>query len=252
MKRFWLCCLLLLLLALPALCQAEGTPVSLNDMIKTDSERIELRFLDSKNNAKTDATLLLCYGKERLEVLVVDGGLANSRCYMELLNLRKDLLSALNLSDQAKNKDYQLHLTLVATHSHKDHIAALYSEIIPCKFFTIDALYMPPATALVTDNTYDDSKNGDAIHRVRLLSTMRDSAPNAPVYTLDYAQALTFPLACGQATLYAPIQDYGVGDALTYIKNVYYPGQADKDIRADLPVAVVNANSMWLLSLIHI
>ena len=62
MKRFWLCCLLLLLLALPALCQAEGTPVSLNDMIKTDSERIELRFLDSKNNAKTDATLLLCYG----------------------------------------------------------------------------------------------------------------------------------------------------------------------------------------------
>ena len=69
MKRFWLCCLLLLLLALPALCQAEGTPVSLNDMIKTDSERIELRFLDSKNNAKTDATLLLCYGKERLEVL---------------------------------------------------------------------------------------------------------------------------------------------------------------------------------------
>ena len=162
MKRFWLCCLLLLLLALPALCQAEGTPVSLNDMIKTDSERIELRFLDSKNNAKTDATLLLCYGKERLEVLVVDGGLANSRCYMELLNLRKDLLSALNLSDQAKNKDYQLHLTLVATHSHKDHIAALYSEIIPCKFFTIDALYMPPATALVTDNTYDDSKNGDA------------------------------------------------------------------------------------------
>ena len=215
MKRFWLCCLLLLLLALPALCQAEGTPVSLNDMIKTDSERIELRFLDSKNNAKTDATLLLCYGKERLEVLVVDGGLANSRCYMELLNLRKDLLSALNLSDQAKNKDYQLHLTLVATHSHKDHIAALYSEIIPCKFFTIDALYMPPATALVTDNTYDDSKNGDAIHRVRLLSTMRDSAPNAPVYTLDYAQALIFPLACGQATLYAPIQDYGVGDALT-------------------------------------
>ena len=246
MKRFWLCCLLLLLLALPALCQAEGTPVSLNDMIKTDSERIELRFLDSKNNAKTDATLLLCYGKERLEVLVVDGGLANSRCYMELLNLRKDLLSALNLSDQAKNKDYQLHLTLVATHSHKDHIAALYSEIIPCKFFAIDALYVSPATALVTDNTYDDSKNGDAIHRVRLLSTMRDSAPNAPVYTLDYAQALTFPLACGQATLYAPIQDYGVGDALTYIKNVYYPGQADKDIRADLPVAVVNANSMWL------
>lgn len=37
-----------------------------------------------------------------------------------------------------------------------------------------------------------------------------------------------------------------MGDALTYIKNVYYPGQADKDIRADLPVAVVNANSMWL------
>ena len=95
MKRFWLCCLLLLLLAMPALCQAEGTPVSLNDMIKTDSERIELRFLDSKNNAKTDATLLLCYGKERLEVLVVDGGLANSRCYMELLNLRKDLLLSL-------------------------------------------------------------------------------------------------------------------------------------------------------------
>lgn len=246
MKRFWLCCLLLLLLCLPVLCQAEGTPVSLNDQIKNDSERIELRFLDSTNNAKTDATLLLCYGTERLEVLVVDGGLANSRCYMELLNLRKELLTQLHLADQAKNKDYQLHLTLVATHSHKDHIAALYSEIIPCKFFTIDALYVSPATALAVDNTYDDSKNGDAVHRVRLLSTMRDSAPDAQVCTLDYGQTLTFPLACGQATLYAPVQDYGVGDALTYIRNVYYAGKTDAEIRADLPVAVVNANSMWL------
>ncbi len=244
MKRFILS--LLLLLLLPLLANAEDAPVSLNDRIKSDSERIEIRFLDSSNNAKTDATLLLCYGAERLEVVVVDGGLANARCYMELLNLRKELLGELGLADEAKNKDYQLHLTIVATHCHKDHVASLYNEIIPCKFFTIDALYMSPATALVTDNTYDDNDNGDAVHRVKVLSAMRNYSPDTPIYTLDYAQTLSFPLSCGQATLYAPVQDYGVGDELTYIKDVYYPGKADKEIRDDLPVAVVNANSMWL------
>ena len=179
-------------------------------------------------------------------MVVVDGGLANSRCYMELLNLRKELLSELGLADEAKNKDYQLHLTLVATHCHKDHVASLHNEIIPCKFFTIDALYMSPATALVTDNTYDDSSNGDATHRAKLLSAMQNYAPDAPVYTLEYAQTLTFPLSCGQATLYAPVQDYGVGEGLSYIKDVYYPGKADKDIRSDVPTAVLNVNSMWL------
>ena len=78
-------------------------------------------------------------------------------------------------------------------------------------------------------------------------------------HALDQARAMGFGIVClhGHADYYPRFgfrpareygvsDDYGVGDALTYIKNVYYPGQADKDIRADLPVAVVNANSMWL------
>lgn len=248
MKRFFLCLLFVLMLALPLLAAGEtaAAPVSLNDLIQSDSERIELSFLNTDSNAKTDATLLLCYGKERMDVLLVDGGLANSRCYLELLNLRKALLTQLGLQDQSKNKDYQLHITLVVTHCHKDHVAALYNEIVPCKFFTIDALYLPPATQLVTDNTYDDSKNGDVQHRERLLSTMRNSSPDTPVYTLAYGESLAFPLSCGQATLYPPIMDYGVGEGLEYIQTVYYAAKSVADVRANLPVAVVNANSMWL------
>lgn len=248
MKRFRLCLLSALLLMLfPLLALGEDSaPVSINEMIQSDSERIALSFLNTTNNAKTDATILLCYGQERMDVLVVDGGLANSRCYMELLDLRRGLLDQLGLSDQSKNRDYQLHITLVVTHCHKDHVASLYSEIVPCKFFTIDALYLPPATQLVTDNTYDDSKNGDAQHRERLLSAMRKYAPDTPVYTLDYGESLTFPLSCGQATLYPPIQDYGIGEGLQYIQTVYYSSKSAADVRADLPVAVVNANSMWL------
>ena len=237
---------LVLALLMPVLAFAQDGPVYVNDLIKSEDERIELRFLNTALNDKTDATLALCYGKEGLQVVVIDGGLANSRCYMELLALRRELLEEAGLSGHERDQGYQLRLTLLATHCHKDHVAELYSSLLPAKLLTVESLYLPPATALTSDGTYDNSKNGDLVHRVRLQDAMKHYAPQAELHMLDYGQTLELPLACGKATLYAPLQDWGEGEALKYIEDVYYGTATAAKRKADVPVAVVNANSMWI------
>lgn len=74
---------------------------------------------------------------------------------------------------------------------------------------------------------------------------MKRYAPQAAVRVLDYGETLQIPLACGTATLYAPLQDWGAGEALAYIEDVYYSTATAAKRKSDVPVAVVNANSMW-------
>ena len=42
------------------------------------------------------------------------------------------------------------------------------------------------------------------------------------------------------------MQDWGEGEALKYIEDVYYGTATAAKRKADVPVAVVNANSMWI------
>lgn len=238
--------LLALLLLLPCLAWAEEQPIRLNSLIKADAEQLEVRFLTTPTNAKSDATLLICHGKEELQVIVVDGGLANGCCYLELTNLRKALMESLGLGDQVKNKSYKLAITLFVTHCHKDHVEELCVNILPSSLFTIDAIYMPPATALTTDGTYNNTKNGDVKYRPRLFDLIKRYTPDTPVYELEYGQTLEFPLACGNAKIYAPLEDWGIGDKLNYIERVYYAGSGAAKRKDDVPVAVVNANCQWL------
>ena len=230
----------------PSALATEGEDVVyINDLIHGD-DTIEARFLNTPNNAKSDATILLCHGRDRLQVLLVDGGLANGRCYVVLTQLRSSLMQALGLGDKVKDRNYKLRLTLVATHCHKDHVAELYANIIPSKMMSIESLYVPAASALTQDGTYNNAKNGDMGHRSSLLAAMARYAPDAPVHIMDYGETAEFGLACGSAKIYAPLQDWGVGDALQYVHDVYYPGAGGAKIRDDVPVAVVNANCQWL------
>lgn len=244
MKRRLLA-LLLALALLPLGILAEDAPVYINTLF-TDGNHIEARFLNTKNNAKTDATVLLAYGPEALEVVLIDGGLANGRCYQEVLELRKALLDQAGLSGQYKNKSYKLRLTLMVTHCHKDHVAELYTNLLSSAMLEVTALYLPAATCLTTDGTYDNSQNGDYTHRPRLLDAMARYVPDAPIHCLDFGATLEVPLACGRAMLYAPLQDYGTPEGLKYVEAVYYGDANAAKIRSDVPVAVVNANSMWI------
>ena len=238
--------LLALLLLLPCLALAEEQSVRLNSLVKADAEQLEVRFLNTSNNAKSDATLLLCHGTEELQIVVVDGGLANSRCYKELVDLRSSLMESLGLGDQVKDKNYKLAITLFVTHCHKDHVEELCTNILPSSLFTIDALYLPPATALTSDGTYNNTKNGDIKYRPRLFDLVKFYTPSTPIYELEYGQTLEFALACGNAKIYAPLEDWGIGDKLKYIETVYYAGAGASKRKDDVPVAVVNANSEWL------
>ncbi len=242
-RRFW--ALLLVLVLLPLGVMAEEAPVYINTLF-TGGSHIEARFLNTKNNAKTDATVLLDYGEEELEVILIDGGLANGRCYQEVLEIRKALLDEAGLSDQYKNKNYKLRLTLMVTHCHKDHVAELYTNLLSSGMLEIKALYLPPATQMPVDGTYDDSANGDHMHRPRLLDAMARYAPDAPICCPDFGETIEVPLACGKATIYAPLQDYGTPEGLEYVRSVYYEGKTEAKMHDDVPVAVVNANSMWI------
>ncbi len=238
--------LLVLALLLPCFAFAEEQPVRLNSLIKADTEQLEVRFLTTPTNAKSDATLVICHGKEELQVIVVDGGLGNGVCFLELANLRKALMESLGLGDEVKNKNYKLALTLFITHFHKDHVEELCVNILPSSLFTIDAIYMPPATALVTDGTYNNTKNGDIKYRPRILDLVKHHTPSTSVYELEYGQTLELALACGNAKIYAPLEDWGIGDKLKYIESVYYSGGNVLKRKDEVPNVVLNANSEWL------
>ena len=238
--------LLVLILLLPCFAFAEEQPVRLNSLIKADTEQLEVRFLTTPTNAKSDATLVICHGKEELQVIIVDGGLANGCCLLELANLRKSLMESVGLGDQVKNKNYKLAVTLFATHCHRDHVEELCVNILPSSLLTIDALYLPPATALTSDGTYNNAKNGDLKYRPRLFNLMQFYTPNTPIYELEYGQTLELELACGNAKIYAPLEDWGIGDKLKYIENVYYSGGNTLKRKDEVPNVVLNANCEWL------
>lgn len=247
MKKALLSLLLVLLCLLPlaAIAEENDAIVYVNDLVKGNNE-IEIRFLSTKNNAKTDATVLLCKGTDGLSVVVVDGGIANARCYGELVNLRKDLLKEYGLEKEQRNPQYKLRISLVVTHCHKDHVAELYTNILPAKMLAVEALYLPEKSTLPIDNTYDDTSNGDYGHRGKLLEAMAQYAGSTPVHIIGFRQTTEVPLAAGSMKLYGAESDFGTPDGLRYIQDTYYSGLPLAQIRSDIPTAVINSNSIWV------
>lgn len=246
MKKTLIALFLALICLLPFAVMAEGEEpiVYVNDFVKGNNE-IEVRFLSTKNNDKTDATLLLCKGEDGMQIVVIDGGLANTRCYAELVELRKDLLRENGLQKEQRNANYKIRVTLVVTHCHKDHVAELYANLIPSKTIDVEALYLPQKSTLPIDNTYDDSKNGDHGHRTKLMEAMKQYAPEAPIHVIDFQQTMDVELLAGAMKLYGPESDYGTPEGLKYIHDTYYTNKPLVQVREDVPVAVTNANCMW-------
>ena len=215
--------------------------MTINDLI-VSSPRLECTFLDNATNARSDATILVSYGEQGARVVVVDGGLPTSRCYSALLALRKQWLSS--LGDKA-DADMKLHVTLIVTHCHTDHIDELSTNVIPSKRFQIDALYLPQESALESTGAYTRARNGDVARRPQLLSAMARYAPDAPVYVLPFGGKASLALPSGQIDLYAPLTDMGTAEGQAYINSVYYPDDLQKRDQ-DGPLAVINSNSLWV------
>ncbi len=226
---------ILLLLLLPVVC---ASAESVNTLAAGEC-RMEVRFLDCAK--KSDGSLVLVRTEEGTQIVVVDGGIANARCYSELNNLRKEWMTDAGLAEQTKNADWQLHITLVVTHCHKDHVAELYSNIIPAKYLTVDALHLCEESVLPAEYADHESKN-----RVPLLNAMKNYAGDAPIYTVPFGETREIPLTYGTAKLFAPLVDFGAEEGRAFLTSVYYPTDTPKQLLADLATAVVNGNSLFL------
>ena len=204
---------------------------------------LEIRLIPNPENAKSDAALLLMHGPERLDAYLIDGGLANGCTLEAVLALRRRLLAEAQLEDSEENR---LALTLLVTHCHVDHVAELYKNLIPCPYVAIDALYLPPATALATDGAYNNTRNGDLMHRPRILSALMDHAPQAALYTLAYGETRTLPLPGGCLRLFAPDRDWGAPAGVDYVLRHYMADAPAERVFSNMPVRVLNCNCMWI------
>ena len=214
---------------------------SINSLIHGNGA-LEIRMIPNPEKAKSDSALLLMHGAEQLDIYLIDGGHAN-KCTLEaLLALRRRLLKEAALEDIPENR---LHLTLLITHCHVDHVETLYEEILPEPCFAVDAVYLPPATALTTDGTYSNLRNGDVYRRSLLLKAILDYSPETPIHMLRFGELRELPLPGGRIQLFAPLSDWGEPSGLSYILKYYFADKPEK-VYPNVPVRVVNCNTMWI------
>ena len=214
---------------------------SINPLIHGNGA-LEIRMIPNPEKAKSDSALLLMHGAEQLDVYLIDGGHAN-KCTLEALHaLRRRLLKEADLDDTSENR---LHLTLLITHCHVDHVETLYEEILPEPCFAINAVYLPPATVLTTDGTYSNLRNGDVYRRSLLLKAIIDYSPETPINVLRFGELRELPLPGGRIQLFAPLSDWGEPGGLSYILEHYFADKPDK-VYPNVPVRVVNCNTMWI------
>lgn len=207
---------------------------------------LEISILNKpKETGKSDAILITSYGEKETKVYLIDGGRANGIALTALNDLRTSILSAQGLSGKVKDKNYKLKINLLVTHCHEDHVDELYGMILSNGRFEVESLYLAEATGLTTDGTYDNTKNTDVNQRVLLLDTLRKYHPGAKVVIVPFGTTQELQMPVGTVKLYAPCVDWGVGDPLRYIVSTYY-GKSPAKQRTDVPLAVMNANSMWM------
>jgi|GEM_PF-85640 hypothetical protein len=182
---------------------------------------------------KSDGAMVVDYGENGRSVFLIDGG------------ERSGIIRSAVLSQ--RTGDEPVHVTSIITHTHKDHVTELIKEVFPDKGIVVDAVYLPEKTKLFSAGTFDDAMNSDLTHRPELFGVLASCQPQAKVIVVPFGgDALTIPLACGSITLYPPVCDWGQGEELSDLLGWYYGKDEEQRKRENAPVAVVNANSLWV------
>ena len=220
-------------------------PVYVNDATFGES-RMEVAFLKQPaTDNKSDAALLVDYSPRGVQVFLVDGGMPNCTALKALLDLRRRLLVRMGRQDQEKNPDYKLRFTSLVTHCHPDHVNELVNNVLHSKFFELEKLYLPEATALPADGTYLDSHNSDVAERVALLRQVGQFQKQAKVHTVPFAAKEEIPCEGGTIEMYGPAADWGDGEGLRYVVDTYYGSASSEKRKSDVPTAVINSNCVW-------
>jgi len=223
---------------------AQEEIISVNSLVKGAPE-MRVVFLERLSTKKSDAFYIMCTNEEGMELYLVDGGLATGKCMMELNNLRKEILKQAGLESENKNKNYKLDVHLLISHFHSDHVRELSSGLISNKFLRMLSAYYPAPTVLDQSGVYDNTKNSDIDDRKSVLSTLSRSWPDAEQHEIGFGDTYAVPINVGELTLFASDMDWGTPENAAYAEQVYYPTDMAAR-RADMPVAVVNCNCLWM------
>lgn len=193
--------------------------------------------------AKSDAFLLEYNGT----YLMIDGGSSATDAALQyLLGVRRALLA--EHPERIADETCRLHLDLIATHCHVDHVGAWHKSILRSPYIEIGMVRMPPDSAMAPCHV-GPGVDGDAKYRPKIARALKEFQPQAEVLTHDFGaeQLHTFQMAADDptsptVTVCPAVCDWGVGEKVEYILEHYH---ADGEDLQGVPVQVVNNCSDW-------
>jgi len=170
------------------------------------------------------------------------------RCYLATSKpevYAKEILKKAGLESENKNKNYKLDVNLLISHFHSDHVRELSNGLIAHKYMRMLSAYYPAPTVLDQSGVYDNSKNSDIDDRQSVLSALTRVWPQAEQHEIGFGDTYIVDTNIGELKLFASDMDWGTPENAKYAEDVYYPTDLAAR-RADMPVAVVNCNCLWM------
>ena len=180
-------------------------------------------------------------------VYLIDGGIHTADDSLRyLMGLRASMLS--DHPELIEDTSCKLRITVMASHCHVDHIGALFSLIFPSPFIEVDTFYIPPASQMDARYNLKDT-NGDIKYRPKLDEALKTYQPQAKVVTHPFGaeNRFTFQMVEGDAsspsiTVCPAYLDYGIGEKMEHLVNIYCDGDHEDH---KIAILAVNNCSDW-------
>lgn len=178
---------------------------------------------------------------------LIDGGIDTADDSLRyLMALRRELLA--DHPELIEDTSCKLKITAMASHCHIDHIGALFAHIFPSPFIEVDAFYIPPASKM-DERYYRQDTNGDVKYRPLLEAALQAYQPQAKVITHEFGAENRFSFrmiaedeASPEITVCPAYLDYGIGEKMAHLVDIYCDG--DHDDRK-IAILAVNNCSDW-------
>ncbi len=202
--------------------------------------RLRVHFIGHEQGKfkKTDAFLVEFDG----EFTLIDGGMKSVQAGITYLKaIRAALLS--EHPELIEDEACKLRLTWFISHFHVDHIAHTIYDILPCPFFKIERIVVPPDTTI--DPKYNTADaDGDEKYRPILAAAIKKHCPDAEVIDIPFGKENMREWKNGELTsaVLPPPYDGGLGEHFRAIVDGYYHGDETDPL---IPVAAVNSGAAW-------
>lgn len=189
------------------------------------------------------------------EIYIIDGGhksTGEDSVYTYLMNLRRELLPE---GVQEADENYKLKITVILSHFHTDHMNTYIHDIIPSPFIEIAGVYLTEQSVFESTPLYgicDPDYYSDGVietkGRLRFLKLLEEYSTETTLEYVPFGEIMQIKSKDGKVTfdLFAPSEDWGTPERAQHLLDLYYESGKSRYTAADLPKAVVNANSMWL------